>query len=297
MGVTCRRARAVLSRLVDQEGDCCELERAAEHVKGCERCQAEVEALGTPRRLLGQLARATVSADYDRQFAERVAGSGSAPLAPVELRSRGQWKRIAWGGAAAAAIVAVIVSGDIARSRHPRVLASYGVVEISRAGEGWRSAPTGAGLVPGDRVRVMGGAQVDLALRGRYEVRVRSQDEAVVLLLLSNGGRNADYELEEGRAVVSVSVPAHQGTFRMRTPAAVTTVMGTRFMVEVREHGRTRVAVSEGKVVVKSYAGDAAATAEGSEVIVMEGQQTEVWPKQAPHRPTSWRGLVFVGRS
>ncbi len=292
----CRRRGSVLSRLLDREGVSGELEHAAGHVRACQWCKRETERLGGMRRLLGQLPRVTVSQGYEERFAELLGGSGSAAEEPgIATGTVSVRRRVAWGIAVAAAVAVIGIGGLAGRWRSPRIIAMHGEVEVMSLREGtWVPARAGERVEVGWTIRVQRGSQVDIVCRNRYEMRVSGQGQPVVIRIVSLGRGVVAYEVIEGRAAISARVHAAEGRFLVLTPTAITAVMGTRFLVEVREHGKTRVAVAEGTVEVSSRPGDVKLA--GGSVIVREREQTEVWPNAAPHRPRAWRGLVFVHR-
>ena len=150
-----------------------------------------------------------------------------------------------------AALAAVIVFRGPRRPRpHPdaRTLAHVGPALLApyrAAGEGAPTLAPSTSLLAlaGERVRSTIGSRVRLTLVGPGRVAVVPSANANDVELVLDGGRLlVDYDGHAG------------GTLRVRSPGAVTTVVGTLFAVEANPSG-SRVAVARGRVRTEDGAG------------------------------------------
>lgn len=179
---------------------------------------------------------------------------------------------ISTAGIVAAAMAVVIVfrgprtptsRADLRAPVHgvPALLAPY-----HAAGEG---APTPAPstsllALAGERVRATIGSRVRLTLVGPGRVAVVSSAGAADVELALDGGRLlVDYDGHAG------------GTLRVRSPGAVTTVVGTLFAVEAGPSG-SRVAVARGRVRTEDGAGRVWQVAAGDSWDVAEGRLSPI---------------------
>ncbi|RME41944.1 MAG: hypothetical protein D6791_18970, partial [Chloroflexi bacterium] len=143
-----------------------------------------------------------------------------------------------------------------------------------------QSASAGRPIEPGDRVYTGEGSVAVLVYADRSATWLGSDAEVDITDLT--------VEPEVGRKVIVL----HQGVgktyhrvqplegpesrYEVRTPAAVISVRGTEFEVEVGPTGTTTVAVAKGRVAV---------TAQGETVEVQAAQQVTVIPGQPPASP------------
>ncbi|RTL41340.1 MAG: hypothetical protein EKK53_13660 [Burkholderiales bacterium] len=116
----------------------------------------------------------------------------------------------------------------------------------------------GKPLAVGDRLEV--GTQLRTGVAGR--VRLRFADGSVLVLAdrsqlrieafqaLAGQPRTAEFLLELGLVGQRVT-PSAQGSWKVRTPTAVTAVRGTEFSVEVADDRATAVHVRTGEVEVE----------------------------------------------
>lgn len=156
-----------------------------------------------------------------------------------------------------AAVASVeFVQGDARSTRALDHLADTQSGSAEEAGQVLRKGQT---LQEGDRLQLAPDAFVAVRLADGSLVRVQSQSD-VLLRQMRRKGRAGSLQsvidLREGS--VEASVPPEQGNaqrrFEVRTPAASTSVRGTRFLVQTDAAGRTAAAVDEGTVAVGSDA-------------------------------------------
>jgi|SRR5579872_3755265 len=131
-----------------------------------------------------------------------------------------------------------------------------------------------------------------LADGSHIELNVRSHLAATV------DATTRDIRLNDGEALFQVAKdPAHP--FRVHTPQATIEAKGTQFNVHVA-HGRTIVALLEGRVEVRGVRGAPVLLEPGQEVtIASQSVDTAAAPRRADlHAVTAWteRRLIFVDR-
>lgn len=130
---------------------------------------------------------------------------------------------------------------------------------LALKGEAWSD---GQAIKPGDRLQA--GAALRTGAPGR--LRLRFEDGSVLVLgdrselrleryeQPAGGTRQASLWLQLGLIGQSVR-PQPGGSWKVRTPSAVTAVRGTEFMVEVDEGHKTAVHVQSGEVAVEPQGG------------------------------------------
>lgn len=266
------------------------------------------------RQFAEPLLRVTVS--VDELHAARIAGRIEAAIdriaeeKPAGARTRHHWYGAAWrvglalslGAAVAAAMVvagggrhSVVVTTAApaaapAAMREPSLMVPYiysGPGADEQTLDPSRRLVVGAGA----RVRAAIGTRVRLTLVGPGAVTVApaSQDGGIELVL-ERGRLLVDFE---GRGAAPL---------RVRSPGALTTVVGTLFAVEAEE-GATRVAVVRGRIRVQSaagknhtvVAGDACTAADGAVArISAEIAQALAEHDASPAPPVGEYGIVHV---
>jgi hypothetical protein len=178
-------------------------------------------------------------------------------------------------GVAATAVAAAIVF------RGPRTPTPRGVAPVARVSalgppallapyhatvEGASALPPSTSLlaIAGERVRATIGSRVRLTLVGPGRVAVVPSARAGDVELALDGGRLlVDYDGHAG------------GTLRVRSPGAVTTVVGTLFAVEAAPSG-SRVAVARGRVRTEDGAGRVWQVAAGDSWTGSEGRLSPI---------------------
>lgn len=133
----------------------------------------------------------------------------------------------------------------------------------------------------GDEISTGPDSQVTLEFRDRSRLRVESESKIRLKqaeVLGQDGVVMTEVELESGRTVNIAPHGSEPATrFRIRTPAAVSSVRGTRFRVGAdKQDGTTRSEVLEGLLEV---------SAQGRNVQVREGYGTVTRPDQSPVSP------------
>lgn len=188
---------------------------------------------------------------------------------------RGRW----WMVAAAAGVAALVpllalrpfgrhapaappAPGPVAPASPPPLLRLY--EESGRGAAADRPTSTSLVALRGERARATVGRRVRLTLVGPGRVSVLSAAQDGDILLALDGGRLlVDYDGHGG------------GTLRVRSPGALTTVVGTLFAVEVTESG-SRVAVARGRVRTEAASGGRAEVPAGSSWTSDDGRPSPI---------------------
>ncbi|HEY7376662.1 MAG TPA: FecR family protein [Polyangia bacterium] len=174
-----------------------------------------------------------------RLVAAAVAAAAAAATLALALGLRHQAARAPGPVPAPAAALAPAPSPSIDRT--PALLHPY------RAPADSRPPSTSLVALAGERARATIGTRVRLTLVGAGRVSVLA------------AARDGDIELALDAGRLLVDYHGHAGgTLRVRSPGALTTVVGTLFAVEVTGAG-SRVAVARGRVEAQASAGGAAA--------------------------------------
>nr|WP_123691064.1 FecR domain-containing protein [Delftia acidovorans] len=199
-----------------------------------------------------------------------------------------------------AAVASVeFVQGDARSTRPLDHLADTQGVAGDDAGQPLRKGQT---LQEGERLQLAPDAFVAVRLADGSLVRVQSQSD-VVLRQMRRKGRAGSLQsvldLREGG--VEASVPPEPGNaqrrFEIRTPAASTSVRGTRFLVQADAAGSTAAAVDEGTVAVGSDAssantGDALLRPGQGVAVAANGRVGEPRPMLGAPDITAWPALA-----
>lgn len=202
---------------------------------------------------------------------------------------------------AAACVVMISVGLYIysAQPQGPLSIAAEGVVLVQGPNEtGWKKLALNRAVKVGDVVATGGLSQVDIELSNRYAIRIKENAKIRVAKLAPRYGKGiAQFDLIEGKALVSISEGFKGSKFTVNTKAGTATALGTKFAVDVSKDGpKAKVSVLEGKVEVKgSYKPQRLMLAKET-VVLAAGQKTEVTagsPPLAPQRllEKEWLGL------
>jgi hypothetical protein len=144
----------------------------------------------------------------------------------------------------------------------------------------WEEAEDGMILEPGSRVRTALDAHASLTFSQGTTTKLEPGTDIIVAKLEDNQNAQPGTVVLEQRAGQTwnqvAAQPGDREYFQIKTPSADVRVHGTLFSTEVDESGRTLIQTTEGEVNV---------IAQGQEVQVATGQQTEVEPGAAPSVP------------
>jgi hypothetical protein len=216
--------------------------------------------------------------------------AGRGQFAPLRRRVRLGLAVVAIAGAAASIAVAVRTRPRGPGQERPTWLAPY---LYSGPGADARALEPSATLVvpAGGRARAAIGTRARLTLVGPGRVSLAS----------TAGDPDLDLTLESGRLLVDYD--GHGGgTLRVRSPGAVTTVVGTLFSIEAMQT-HTRVAVTRGHIRTEAVgrlwqvaAGDCWATGENAVgPIPPELRQALAEHDASPAPPVGEYGILHVG--
>ena len=253
---TCKEAGDALTLGTSDE---IQQRRAELHLKNCADCRQDEEVMEGMRSSvlstndqLDDLTRARVQSKLARAMEEAAADGARQPL----------WRERGFKLAAAAAVALVLITGAALwwAGSHP---ADEPVPGADRVADAARlevlqprsivqgSAPwPNSGLVLGQRVARLSvpagvalraglATSAELVLYGPLDLAVETATKDSVELRLLRGILVGEYDGSKG------------GSLRIRSPRAVTEVVGTLFSVEAHD-GQSRVSVSRGKVEVRS---------------------------------------------
>lgn len=140
----------------------------------------------------------------------------------------------------------------------------------------------------GDTVTASSGAQVDIGLSNKYELRLKEGSTLKIAKLTPRfGNGKADFQLVGGRILVSVE-PGFKGSkFVVDTSNATAVALGTKFAVDASgdKEPRTEVSVLQGKVKVRSRHAPEKMLIAKQFVMVGMGQKTDVYADRIPTPP------------
>lgn len=190
----------------------------------------------------------------------------------------------------AATFVILIAIGLYAYSVQPArpLLASIkGVVLVERAKDvSPREARLSERFRAGDIVAVEKNSQLDIALRGKYAIRLKEGARIMVKRLTPRYGKGTvSFELIEGMMLASIDEGFQGSEFIVGTKTATAKALGTKFAVNVSEKEKTKISVLEGKVEVESSYKPEKIILARRTVVVGAGQKTEVSANHVPLTP------------
>lgn len=182
----------------------------------------------------------------------------------------------------------------------PILLARKGAVLVQGVKDiGWRELSPGDTFKKGDVIATRIGSELDIALSGKYAIRLKDRTKIKVAKLTPRYGKGmASFGLIEGKMLVNIDDGFKGSRFIVNTKTATAKALGTKFAIGVSEEKeeKTKVSVLEGKVEVKSrYTPEKILLAKQT-VIVGSGQKTEVSAGRVPITPQrlverEWREL------
>lgn len=232
------------------------------------RVDSEIAApLRAPTPALDELHRARLTAAIEDALDEVDRDDEQTSTEPVSARGTAWRVGLSTLGIAAAVVAAVVLFRGPRATQAPRV-------PVARAAQPAMLpllVPFGAGdaaaapsstllALAGQRVRATVGTRVRLTLVGPGRVSVVPAPRA------------GDFELALDRGRLLVDYDGHAGgTLRVRSPGAITTVVGTLFAVEATGSG-TRVAVARGRVRTDNRVGQAWQVAAGESWTSADGR-------------------------
>ncbi|MDD5135847.1 MAG: FecR domain-containing protein [Candidatus Omnitrophica bacterium] len=140
----------------------------------------------------------------------------------------------------------------------------------------------------GDIVTAKKGAQADIVLSNKYALRLKEGARIKIAKLTPRfGSGKADFQLTEGKVLVSVE-PGFKGSkFAVDTPTATAVALGTKFSVDASKDvkEKTQINVLQGRVQVKSRYSPERLLLAKQIVTVGAGQKTEVYAEAIPEPP------------
>jgi len=162
-----------------------------------------------------------------------------------------------------------------------------GTARLQLAGtKQWDILKIGTTLFPGDTVTTFTRSKVVLKFEDESTVEINENSiftinelKKTIVLETKEEKKEANFILSLGKVNAKTKKLGPKDKFEIYTPAAVCSVRGTYFSVEVEEKKITKVKVFEGNVGVREISGI------GEEVLVKENQQTVVQPGTAPTIP------------
>ncbi len=232
-----------------------------------------------------------------RRETEQVSVSAPPPLARIvgaareRSRADAAWRRRLRGFwvlgpvLAVAALLLMVVSNPKTHStgvaQGAEVVGVFGAVSVGRDG-GWQTIDGETRLAAGDRLETGAAASLHLVRVGTAELQVSEKTE---LVLQAWSDDHISLRLERGELESSVEHRSARQVYRIFTPDAIVTVVGTRFVTRYDPDDGTTVSGIEGVVRVTDRRGRLLAD-------VSAGQTHRT--RQAPHTAT---GIEVVGPS
>jgi hypothetical protein len=180
---------------------------------------------------------------------------------------------VAWNSAPAAADEAAI----------GHVVGKRGFVTLTRD-DRTRVVPTGAPLLPADRIVTAADGRVEIAFRDRTVLVVGPASEIVVadyVVDVAGDRLRGLLSLIGGILRATVAKASDGGSFDVETRVAVASARSTNFVVETDRHDHAAVFVVDGVVEVVSKS-------ENAGVRVESGFGTDVFAGKAPTSPKRW---------
>jgi len=172
------------------------------------------------------------------------------------------------------------------RDFQPMVVATRGPVEIySSARERWVPAKPGITINKNDSIRLASLAQVDLASKKLYKIRIKQNSEVDFIRLAKSYDDLTDISVKKGKIMLKTTPGFKGSSINITTPASKTEVLGTALMVDVSPvSGNTWVGVLKGRVAVEGL-GISLDKKHLNRVLVEEGKKTLIRPGDVPTVP------------
>ncbi len=189
------------------------------------------------------------------------------PLTMVLFRGSYRGSVFAWIGALVVAGI-VLVAANLGfqnlKSNAPKVAQFKGEVRHRPTPfSAWETvSKTNISLVIGSEITTKDDSELLLNLGAAGQVSLRPQSQ--LHLRLANG--QVALQVDEGRIIASIKPGAMKSKFSVKTPAATTGILGTKFIVESNAQKTTTSTVGDGSVALNSNgAGTAGVTVKAGE--------------------------------
>ncbi|MBI2871420.1 MAG: FecR domain-containing protein [Candidatus Omnitrophica bacterium] len=256
------------------------------HMGECARCLMEAEKLNAVRKHLRRAGAVVDSLRFEeiRATLEKVKGRSwlGSPAWALPI------PRFVWIPLASAAVLALFFLFTPMPGMEPRVAMVHGNAWIAKAEQStWERVSGGETLRAGSRIRIVEGSEVDVAVKNRYELRLKGGTLFTVKSLKRRGpAGHMVYELNRGTLLVKTEKEFKGSTLLVETPSAKAKALGTAFAVQVSEAvvPVTWLGVLQGRVEVEGFQPSAGLKREGR-VLVGEGQSTHVRLNGMPTQP------------
>ena len=172
---------------------------------------------------------------------------------------------------------------------NPVVTFAKGNVSIYDArSEKWVRAGVDLKLKKGSILKTQGPSYVDISLENKYALRLKDNGEIRIAGLTPRFRKGTVlYELKDGKLFVNIDNGFKGSEFKVTTPQANLTALGTKFMVDTSDSKKekTWLGVLEGRVKARSKEVLPKYATRPQEVIVEGGKKTEIFSKRPPDIP------------
>ncbi len=235
-------------------------------------------------KIMANLKKIEPSASFDTEFKKKLYG--------IMAKERA---RVAYSPALAgitASLVFIVAVGFFIYSAlplSPGVIAKTGIVTVQQAGSNViKDIGDKCSFSVGDIIMAKAGSTADVGIHNKYTIRIKEGSKVRIARLSPRYGRGkAIFDLMEGKVLVSIDEGFRPSKFMINTSNAVSTALGTKFMVEVSPQlqPKTDVSVVQGMVKVESLYKPEKEPEAGQAVVVGAGQKTEVYFDRMPEAP------------
>jgi tetratricopeptide (TPR) repeat protein len=172
-----------------------------------------------------------------------------------------------------AILVALLISGTMARSQNATVLETQNIVQASARGKSeWAAASPNQTLAVGDRIRTRQRSRATLRLTDLYTMRLEQFTTVEIAPGLFGEGKP---RLDLGAGAAFIFSREKSGEIDIKTPAANGAMRGTQLFVQVAADGTSRFQVLEGQVELANGQG---------KLLLDAGEAGEAAPGRAPQR-------------
>lgn len=181
-------------------------------------------------------------------------------------------------------VVVVVLSLSSDGPKNPSILSSLeGDVLVMKAGaSNWEAAQIGQQLYEDDIIKIAEDSRAAVTFFDGSTIELEAGTQLEIKTLEPADGDNVNtisLEQEIGRSISRVTKLADPAShYEIETPSGVAAVRGTTMVVDVDEQGISRIVSEEGSVFV---------TAQGVEVLLIQGMQSIILPGKPPSEATS----------